>query len=73
MKLIKAKYNSRCADTTHPIKKGEYCYYDQINKKVYWYDCQRATDWRESKEKENDFVQDPGEIDSDNFCQQNNI
>ncbi len=35
MRVITAKFNSTCADTGRPIKKGDTCVYDPIGKKVY--------------------------------------
>lgn len=35
MKVISAKFNSTCADTGRPIRKGDVCVYDPIAKKVY--------------------------------------
>lgn len=34
-RVIMAKFNSTCADTGRPIKKGDACVYDDVAKKVY--------------------------------------
>ena len=35
MKLLTAKFNSKCHATGHTIKKGEFIYYDYAERKVY--------------------------------------
>jgi hypothetical protein len=35
MRVITAKFDSKCAETGRPIKKGDACVYDPQTKKVY--------------------------------------
>jgi len=35
MRVITAKFNSTCAETGRPIKKGDVCVYNPVTKKVY--------------------------------------
>lgn len=77
MKKIRAKFNSRCAETGQIIKKGEEMYYDYHAKKCYSLTSERGkfeagnagTVW----EAEGENVQDPGEQYFDNFCTNNDI
>ena len=80
MKKIFARFASRCAETGNPIKKGEQMYYDYATKKCYCMasnEAQYLDNKLDEKYKpiqsNNDFIQDPGEIYFDNFCQENNI
>lgn len=42
MNLIKAKFNSRCAETGQAIPKGNNCWHDPVAKKVYALDSKKA-------------------------------
>lgn len=45
-KIIRAKFNSRCAETSLPIKKGEMCLYYPSDKKVYHLESDQAYQYR---------------------------
>lgn len=44
---INARYNSTCAETGKPIRKGEECIYYPRHKKVYHIDSKQAQAFRE--------------------------
>lgn len=46
---IVAKFNSKCAETSKPIKKGDQCIYYPLNKEVFHLDSNQAQDYREWK------------------------
>lgn len=50
MKKITAKFNSKCAETGKPIKKGDVMYYDYAAKKCYTMDSKKAKDWEADQE-----------------------
>jgi hypothetical protein len=46
---LRAKYDGKCAETGKPIKRGEYCIYYPISKKVFHVDSKQATEFRNMK------------------------
>ena len=70
MKKITAKFKSNCAETGRQIKKGEIMLYDYSARKCY---SENSTKFKEHETRPDDYVIDPGEIASDNFCMYNNI
>lgn len=68
MKKITAKFNSKCAETDKPIKKGESMYYDYSSKKCY---CLESNKVKDMDAEQDDNAQEAAYF--DNFCQQNNI
>ena len=45
-RIIEAKFDSVCAETGKPIKKGEECLYYPNGKSVFRLDTKQAADWR---------------------------
>lgn len=64
---ITAKFNSQCAETGKPIKKGEMIYWIRSLKKVYCKD----SDMYRNNNKALDYIQDPGEVYFDNWASNN--
>lgn len=86
LKLIKAKFESQCAETGARIPKGVNCYWNPATKKVYCQESQTVdqfvpgiihegleTGKRESLDPAAGMIQAEQEAYFDNFCQQNNI
>jgi hypothetical protein len=69
MRHIKAKFNSKCAETGAQIKKGDNMLYDPNTKKCY----SKISDTCRKFLDDSENIQDPGEQYFDNFCQRNNI
>ena len=46
---ITARFNSKCAETHKPIRKGEPCIYYPIGKKVFSMDSKQAYEFRNWK------------------------
>ena len=77
LKLIKAKFRSRCPETGKTIHRGDATYYDVVNKQAYHPTADIVRIF-ESKQAEQDLntanhIQAQEEAYFDNFCQQNNI
>ena len=76
MKKITAKFNSKCAETGRPIRKGEEMIYDYSGKKCYSFYSQA---WHNFNKDSGQFSDDSKMVQAnedafyDNFCQQNNI
>lgn len=70
MKKITAKFNSKCAETGATIKKGDPMLYDYNTRKCY---SQHSAKFKEQDSPQQDYIQDPGEIYFDNWCQRNGI
>lgn len=49
---LKARFESKCAETGKIIKKGEYCVYYPSAKKVYHPDSKQALEYRNMKADE---------------------
>lgn len=49
---LKAKFDSKCAETGKLIKRGEYCVYYPSSKKVYHVDSKQAYEYRMMKADE---------------------
>lgn len=45
-RMITAKFDSKCAETGKPIKKGDQCVYYPSDKKVYHPDSKQAYEFR---------------------------
>jgi hypothetical protein len=67
MKKIIAKFNSKCALTNKPIKKGEQMYYDYSTRKCYCIDQVNIDD------NLSDLIEAQENAYFDNFCINNNI
>jgi len=69
MKKITAKFNSKCAETSKAIKKGEVMFYDYSNKKAYHISTNKLNEVSEDEKmctaNEDAYF--------DNFCYNNNI
>jgi len=48
-RITDSKFNSQCAETGNPIKKGESCLYVPAEKKVYAMSSKTAQDFKEDK------------------------
>lgn len=48
-RMIRARFESKCAETGKIIQKGESCIYYPITRKVYSSDSKTAKDYRECK------------------------
>ena len=72
MKLIAAKFSSKCAETGAQIKKGDKMYYDYSTRKCYSLISKKA---KEQTEVNQDAAHVQAQEDAyfDNFCQHNNI
>lgn len=73
MRKITAKFNSTCAETGKPIKKGQSCLYDPTDRKVYSLDSQMAKAEKEHNSHDGQLVQAQEDAYFDNFCQSNGI
>ena len=45
-RVIKSRFNTRCAESGEIIKKGDECIYYPTDRKVYHVDSKQATDFR---------------------------
>jgi hypothetical protein len=78
LKMINAKFRSKCAETGRTILKGDICFYDYQYKKVFhrFADIvkirQSQADQREA-DSTRQTIQAQEKAYFDNFCQQNNI
>lgn len=77
MKKITAKFNSKCADSGKPIKKGDAMYYDYATKKCYHMESNTVfmlgTTHEEARTDLSNYIQAQEDAYFDNFCQNNNI
>lgn len=71
-RIIFSKFKSKCQETGKTINKGDTILYDPTIKRAY---SEQSEEFRQfiREEQPRDWIQDPGEIDSDNFCQRNGI
>ncbi len=72
MKLMEAKFNSRCAQTGNPIRKGDPIAYDPQERKAYSAASDRykaATNAATASRA--DYVRDPGEDAADRWNESN--
>ena len=78
LKMINAKFKSKCAETGKTIYKGDICFYDYQYKQVF-HPSADIVKIRQSQanEREADSTRQTIEAQEnayfDNFCQQNNI
>lgn len=72
MKKIKAKFNSKCAETGATIKKGDLMYYDYRARQCYTLDSKTATNY-ENGDGAGGYVTANENAFYDNFCSTNNI
>jgi hypothetical protein len=72
MKLMQAKFNSRCAQTGSPIRKGDPIAYDPQERKAYSATSERykAATNAASTNRE-DYLRDPGEDAADRWSESN--
>jgi hypothetical protein len=75
MKTITAKFNSRCAETGYPIKKGDKIVYCYQTRKAYCLQSPIAKDflYKESIDPAAGMIQANEDAYFDNFCQMNGI
>ena len=71
MKKIIAKFNSKCALTSKPIKKGEQMYYDYLTRKCYHITIN--VDQVNIDDNLSDLIEAQENAYFDNFCINNNI
>lgn len=69
MRTIKAKFNSRCAETGAILQRGTQIMYDDSTRKAYHYDSPYAIAYRDAAIRPKDWVQDPGEMAEDQWNQ----
>jgi len=78
LKMINAKFRSKCAETGKTIYKGDICFYDYQYKQVF-HPSADIVKIRQSQANEREAdstrqtIQAQEEAYFDNFCQQNNI
>lgn len=76
------RFPSRCAESGRHLIKGATVFHDAIAKKAYHPDSKKVKEWKEylasggtqqkdgKEAQQNDFIQDPGIIDEDNWANQ---
>ena len=75
LKMINAKFRSKCAETGKTIYKGDICFYDYQYKQVF-HPSADIVKIRQSQADEADSTRQTIQEENayfDNFCQQNNI
>ena len=78
LKMINAKFRSKCAETGKTIYKGDVCFYDYQYKQVFHPSAdivrirQSQVDQKEA-DSTRQTIQAQEDAYFDNFCQQNNI
>ena len=72
MKLINAKFNSKCSETGRNIKKGDFMLYDYSAKKCYCEHSQTFVDHNKDDGTPG-LIQANEDSYFDNFCYNNNI
>lgn len=72
MKLIHAKFNSKCAETGRIIKQGDVILYDYSTKKCYCEHSQTFVDYNK-EDSAAGMIQANEDAYFDNFCYNNNI
>lgn len=73
MKKITAKFNSKCAETGEPIKKGTEMFYDYSTKKCYSLNSVRALNIGYGQDRGMSIDEAEQMAFFDNFCINNNI
>jgi hypothetical protein len=73
MRLITAKFSSRCAETGAKISKGETCLYDPDTKKVFTKQSETFKNWNTVDYALAGYVEAAENLYFDNFCMNNNI
>jgi len=75
LKLINARFRSKCPETGRTISRGDATYYDVINKVAYHpsADIVRIFESKQAEKHYPAYEYVKEEAYYDNFCQQNNI
>jgi hypothetical protein len=68
--FIHSRFKSICHETKQSIFKGDSIFYDRTIKKAF---SEKSERYQKERINTKEFIQDPGEIEADNFCINNNI